>query len=373
MFGPGAPSRLERVIAMQTGWLGLEDPLLNTPLWVAEGNAALHAFFDSYAIAGYFDGGLFAGDDRDTMYQWSLEGAAGLDKAFRRLRYGDLVTSDFGLEDLPAWYGYHAGIARNRGLDLIVYEGGQRLISCMDERLTDFFKAIVNDPRMGELDALELDLFRAAGGGSFSLFLSSGGSSRYGHRGMLDTVYDDRFARWDAVQVYNNANPAWWETLDPPAFANGRVMLGIAGAETLTGGHGGDLIAGGAGNDTLNGRVGSDTLRVGKLDDRLSGPNGADHLHGGAGVDRMWSDVDRDTLEGGAGTDHLPGNEILAGLQDFVPVTGGFAANRPGELRVSAIDATRCLLLGNPDGNAQAEFFVPVRSAATLMAADLIL
>jgi len=250
---------------------------------------------------------------------------------------------------------------------------------------------------------------------------------------MLDTVYENHSARWDAMQAYNDANPAWWEARDPLAFANGRVMLGDATDQLLNGSNGGDRILGAAGEDTLNGRAGSDTMLGGDGADRLQGQAGADKLDGGAGVDRLWGGADRDTLAGGAGNDHLLGgagadlliggagadrltggtqgdifaflaasdspfqpgaqrdvvldfvrgqdrlrfdfdaDETLAGMQDFALVTGPFAANRPGELRVVGIDATRCLVFANTDADATAEFALQIRGAATLDLADLIL
>ena len=49
-----APDRLVRIVAVQTGWLGLEEQILDAPLVVAEGRAAPVDSFDDYAVTGYF-------------------------------------------------------------------------------------------------------------------------------------------------------------------------------------------------------------------------------------------------------------------------------------------------------------------------------
>jgi Ca2+-binding RTX toxin-like protein len=451
VFGTETAARLDRVIATQTAWLGLEDPLLNAPLWVAEGNAAPWTFFDSYAVTGYFNGSLYEPGNIATVSQWAAMGAAGLDLAFQQLRYADLLPDSWGLEDSAFLYDYHAEVAEAHGLRLVAYEAGQHLVSASAPGLTDFFTAIVNDPRMGELYARNIELFRESGGSLMELFSSFGGPSIFGHWGMLDTVYEEHSARWDAMQAYNDANPGWFETRDPLAFANGRVMLGTAAGERLNGTQGGDRLAGGGGDDQLYGRLGSDTLLGGEGADRLNGLDGADHLHGEAGNDTLMAGADRDTLDGGVGADLLDGgdgadrllggegndvlrggagndtltggpgrdwltghagadlfvfaavedspygpaagrdrifdftpgedrirldldaNELVDGLQDFVLVTGGFAAHRPGEVRVLGQAADRVLLLGNTDDDAAAEFAVIVIGTAALGAADLLL
>lgn len=307
VFGAEADQRLDRVIATQTAWLGLEDPLLNAPLWVAEGNAAPWTFFDSYAITGYFNGSLYEPANLATVIEWAGMGAAGLDLAFQQLRYADLLPDSWGLEDSSFLYNYHAQVANAHGLRLVAYEAGQHLVSTSAPQLTDFFTALVNDPRMGELYTRNVELFREAGGALWELFSSFGGASIFGHWGNLDTVYEDSSARWDAIQAYNNANPAWWEARDPLAFANGRIMLGTAAAQFSSGSAGGDRILGGAGNDTIAGRQGSDTVLGGDDQDVINGHDGADQLHGDAGHDRLYGGADRDSLWGGAGNDRLDG------------------------------------------------------------------
>ncbi len=319
VFGAETATRLDRVVATQTAWLGLEDPLLNAPLWVAEGNAAPWTFFDSYAITGYFNGSLYEPANLETVIAWAGMGAAGLDLAFQQLQYANLLPDSWGIENTAFLFDYHADVAAAHGLRLVAYEAGQHLVSSSAPQLLEFFTAMVNDPRMGDLYSRNLELFRAAGGGLWEVFSSFGGPSIFGHWGMLDTVYEDHSPRWDAVQDDNAANGGWGETRSPLAFANGRVMLGGAGADSLSGSAGGDRLLGGEGADTLGGRQGSDTMLGGGGADALVAADGADHLHGEAGDDTLSGGNDRDSLDGGAGADRLDGGagqDSLAGGED---------------------------------------------------------
>ncbi len=86
---------------------------------------------------------------------------------------------------------------------------------------------------------------------------------------------------------------------------------GVAGDDTLDGGHDADILYGGSGADVLDG---------GKGDDSLDGGSGADTLTGGAGDDRLWggsgADVFRFDFGGGQ---EAPGDDVV---RDFDPGVG---------------------------------------------------
>jgi len=168
-------------------------------------------------------------------------------------------------------------------------------------------------------------------------------------------------------------------SLDPSAFAAGsfRVMVGSAGADTLTAGEGGqevfglggndlligsggpDRLLGGDGNDTLLGGAGNDELWGGGGNDWLDGGEGDDALFaegpgsaevdgflgrntliGGAGRDSLWGADGRDWLDGGAGADRLyagagadtllggPGDDTIEGADGADSIDGGPGADR---------------------------------------------
>ena len=68
-------------------------------------------------------------------------------------------------------------------------------------------------------------------------------------------------------------------------MANGKILAGTTGADTLKGGAGPDSIDGGDGNDFIDGAGGGDTLVGGAGDDTIQGGHGGDLLTGGAGHD----------------------------------------------------------------------------------------
>ena len=75
VFGSEAEARLVNVVATQTGWPALAQPLLEAPLWVAEDpakNPAPAAFFDAYAVTGYF-GNLLGTEKAPDVLAWLAE------------------------------------------------------------------------------------------------------------------------------------------------------------------------------------------------------------------------------------------------------------------------------------------------------------
>ncbi|MDD2108837.1 peroxidase family protein [Pseudomonas asiatica] len=81
------------------------------------------------------------------------------------------------------------------------------------------------------------------------------------------------------------------------------VLVGTAGANTLTGGAGNDTLSGLGGNDVLNGLGGADQLFGGDGNDILNGGNDPDNLDGGAGNDILNGGLGADAMVGGAGDD----------------------------------------------------------------------
>ncbi|MCB4454791.1 calcium-binding protein [Leisingera sp. McT4-56] len=79
--------------------------------------------------------------------------------------------------------------------------------------------------------------------------------------------------------------------------ANGLVLTGTGGDDSLSGGSGDDHITGGGGSDTLIGSEGNDTL--------IAGAGQENFLSGGAGNDLLDSSGQGGLFEGGAGNDTI--------------------------------------------------------------------
>ncbi|MGB0659295.1 MAG: calcium-binding protein [Mangrovicoccus sp.] len=177
------------------------------------------------------------------------------------------------------------------------------------------------------------------------------------------------------------------------AHSAGALLLGLAGADTLTGGIGDDTIVGGAGADSLFGGdgwdrlsfaqetgtqgieinllVGTATDSFGDADqvsnfetiegtnfaDKMNGSNGANLLSGGSGNDTLNGRSGNDTLRGGLGDDELnggPGYDLVS----YADETGslGIVVNLIVETATDSYGNTdRILQMENVEGTARAD------------------
>ncbi|MBY6069273.1 hypothetical protein KUW17_21190 [Leisingera aquaemixtae] len=234
VFGEDS-TRLVRVVSSQTGWLGLEEQVLTAPLWKAEeaGRLAPAAYFDAYAVTGYFGGVLGLKERAGQVRAWiagsheqaqavaverGLAGAAAAEftarhqydaasaQAGAELRDG-LISGD-GTDTLADLLGrvlpYHAGVAQKHGLELIMYEGGSHVVGIgpmvEDAALTAFFTHFNYSPEMGALYRELLAGWQALGGSLFTAYADVGAPGKWGSWGALRTL-SDRNPRWDALEA----------------------------------------------------------------------------------------------------------------------------------------------------------------------------
>ena len=192
--------------------------------------------------------------------------------------------------------------------------------------------------------------------------------------------------------------------------AGADTLDGAAGRDRLTGGAGADSLSGGAAADTILGQSGADRLFGGSGADSLSGGAGADALFGGAGRDHLIGGAGADRLQGGTGADRLTGgggadtfvfaskaqiagdritdfgtmsgdvidltaidaNSRKAGNQAFDWIGTDAFSGTAGELRmVRSGGDTR--VLGDLDGDGQADFRLVLTGSPALIAPDFLL
>ena len=246
VFGDSAPNRLVKVLTTQTGWLGLEQDILNAPLWLAENpgqNRPPAEVFDAYAVTGYFGGHLGSDPLAHVVKDWIAQShfaaetaanAMGLTgeprtlylaehaydlaiaNAAQELRDGSVTGT--GGDTLDTLLGrvlpYHAEAARAHGLDLIMYEGGTHVVGqgdwVHDPDLTAFFIRLNYAPEMGDLYRDLLDGWRQAGGTLFTAFVEVATPGKWGSWGALRHLGDDN-PRWAALSGFNTGGEAWWE------------------------------------------------------------------------------------------------------------------------------------------------------------------
>jgi hypothetical protein len=311
-------SRVVSVASTQAAFRGLEEYILNTPAWVAQGNQPAKNFIDAYGITGYFGNSLGDPSNANTVRSWLAEPDGGFSKAFQQLRSGGLIAPGMGdsVAGTIDLFKYHAAVAQRYGKPLVAYEGGQHVVGVLglenDQQLTNFFIALNRRPEMGQLYTELLNGWRQSGGTLFNYFLDVTKPSKFGSWGALENLTQTTSPKYAALQSFIATNDRWWNEPAPVA------KLGLYQRGT----DGNDLISGGGFDDTLLG---------GNGDDRLVGNNGRDRLHGEAGIDRLEGGSGDDRLVGGSGNDTLLGgnnNDILIGGMNSDTLTGGSNADR---------------------------------------------
>lgn len=259
----GQEGRLVRVVGVQTGWPGLEQALLDAPLRQAEGLPPPAASFDAYAVTGYF--GHEIGEDSYSGYlrAWIADGSA-TERVTRTLREGSfraLVTE---------LWPYHAQAAADRGLTLMMYEGGTHVVGLgavtEDAAITGFMTAYNYGPEMAALYADLLAAWRDLGPpgqvGPFNAFVDVARPSRWGSWGALRHL-DDVNPRWATLAAWN-ALPFGDPARAPGTFLHGAILTGDG---EITGTPRADVLIGGAGDDVI--------VTLGG-DDRVLGGGGRD-------------------------------------------------------------------------------------------------
>ncbi len=292
--------RLVRVVAVHTGWKGLEQAQLMLPL--EEGRTPVDSF-DAYAVTGYF--GIELGTEKGAPRTKSWIQAAqeqarekGAAKGLKRVRLDRHVAEQYSgpaiakasealregslnqlLTDLLP---YHAGIAKKHGLALVMYEGGSHVVGVglpmNDETLTDFFVRLNYSDEMGALYRDLLAGWRKAGGTLFNAYVDLGKPGKWGSWGALRFLEDEN-PRHTALTTFNRDNPGWWEDRANDAFLHGAIQRGTDKADVLKGTAQRDIFLAGAGDDVIH----------------AHGPG--DRVHGGEGRDRVILAGSREVYE----------------------------------------------------------------------------
>lgn len=206
VFGDAA-SRIVCVMGAQAANSWTASEALQCPLWdkapcVARGINAL-------AIAPYF--GDYLGQETNAQEVRGLTSQAdgGLSKLFYELSNGGVLgNSPAGgaVAESVRWIQDAQEVARQQGVALITYEGGQHLVGVgsaqSDEKLTTLFSGANRDSRMGTLYQRYLAAWEKEAGGLFMHFTDSGSYSPFGSWGALERVGQLSSAKYDALRSY---------------------------------------------------------------------------------------------------------------------------------------------------------------------------
>lgn len=183
--------------------------------WVAErglefiqsmGISYEEAGIDTIAIAPYFGGYLGSPQFENEIESWMNEPDGGLSKLFQELTKGGLLEDGRGgaIDRATEYMKQFADLTKREGLTLTAYEGGQHLAdsdqSGHNLAIMDLFIAANRDPRMGELYKQYFANWRELGGDVFANFSDIGSPNKYGSWGVLESLYQDGSAKWNALQ-----------------------------------------------------------------------------------------------------------------------------------------------------------------------------
>ncbi|MEP0910226.1 hypothetical protein NDI45_04770 [Leptolyngbya sp. GB1-A1] len=311
VYSSESPSRLVRVIATHTGWKGLEAAILNPPAWIAEGQQPVYQSFDAYAVTGYFGGSLGQPDHASTVRSWLSDPDGGFSKAFQQLRQGNSLPSKDSIQQTIDSFRYQADVAKQHGLQLVAYEGGQHIVGINgvqnDAQLTNFFIELNRHPEMQAIYQDLLNGWRAAGGTQFNQYSDIGAPNRWGSWGALENLDQASSPKYKALETFMANNAPWWNA-GGSSTRIGLYERSTAADNSLVGTEYNDIFLGGAGSDSIKGGAGADRLHGGDGNDAMEGNAGADRLAGGPGSDSIKGGNENDLLTGGAGNDQLSGD-----------------------------------------------------------------
>ncbi len=205
-------NRVFCVIGAQTGWKGLEEPLLNAPKWVAQGNQPPYKHgIDGLAITGYFSGNLGQPENTEKVLGWSKEGEAGFKKAFQQIKDGSLLGKEDSLNNTIADFEYFKKVADSKGLQLVAYEGGSHIVGIGDAvnnaQLTKFLIEVNKRPEMYEIYTTLLNAWKEKGGSLFNHFVDVGLPGKWGSWGALESLNQSSSPRYNALIDFIKKNP----------------------------------------------------------------------------------------------------------------------------------------------------------------------
>ena len=162
--------------------------------WIAESRTAAEAAADAEGLTGSERAAYVEAHKYDTAVTRTYEHLAGADGPDQDIHDVAKLTGTL--------FTYHAGIAKEWGLDLVAYEGGTHVVASYenhdDDTLNDFLIYFNYTPEMAALYDQVFEGWKAVDAGVFAAFLDVERPSKYGSWGHLRYLGDQN-PRWDAL------------------------------------------------------------------------------------------------------------------------------------------------------------------------------
>lgn len=215
--------RVHCVMGVHPGWYDLRFAVLDCPQWVEEGHEPCYKHgIDSIAITGYFSGclngktGWKKPDKSDLIRSWFSDEDGGLGKAFEQVESGRYFECGGAVDSKIDKYKFWRKVAKEKGLALTVYEGGQHITGLgsklqNDKQFIDFHVAVNRDPRMKHLHRKNLEIWKKQGGTLFMHFDDIGKPSKWGSFGALEYLGQETSPTFEALKEFNNEVKCWWD------------------------------------------------------------------------------------------------------------------------------------------------------------------
>lgn len=360
VFGSSA-SRMTMTYSVLSVAPGFAPPGLNAAAWLDEQarqgippaqRKRPKDFMDALAVAFYMGRDMGNAANAGITKSWLSLPDGGFARAFEFLSKGG-YTDESGQFILP-WVSegetintirprlaQQVQLAKNNGLRIVAYEGGQSLLTSFgplygDPELDAFFQEMNRRPEMQTLYEEYFDMWNeVTDGADFMHFYDVGQYNLFGSWGALEDSLATNSPKYQAITNYSNSQNQIG--LFRRGTPNNDVLTGSSKSDTLLGANGDDSINGANGNDYLHGGNGDDTIFGGANNDVLAGSVGNDSLTGGVGGDAFHyakpgdgGDIITDFKSADGDRILLLSNEF-AGLSGLQGTTGRLVASQYGE------------------------------------------
>ena len=301
----GQMTRINRVLAGQTGWPAILVNMLTAPEWQANdpgGYIDPRTVIDVIAGANYFGGDIIQ-DEADALALVAQIEGPGDQAADNTYHYNYLTTgSPSKMDDADNFYDAFIAQANTTapGKRICSYEGGQHIhhgayhanITAGDQAtIAAHLHEFVRSDLMDDLYAINWAWVQANLDCPYNQYTGLGFTAALpGTWGQWQSV-NDTTPRATYLEVQNAAVPPWWESRGGEHFQEGITggLIGSNRIDYLTGTTGDDEIYPGPDNDGVNGGLGTDTVLLSGTQGqytivaenggfRVTGPDGSDFL-----------------------------------------------------------------------------------------------
>lgn len=200
-------SRIVCVMGAQAANSWTAREALRCPLW-EQSPCGAHGI-SALAIAPYLGDYLGQEENAQEVRRWTGDSDGGIVKLFDELSTGGvLLAGPVGgaVAESVRWIRDAQDVARQQGVALVTYEGGQHLVGVgvaqSDELLTTLFMRANRDPRIGSLYQRYLAEWKRESGGLFMHFSDISPYSQFGSWGALERVGQISSPKYDELRRF---------------------------------------------------------------------------------------------------------------------------------------------------------------------------